>query len=90
MINFIVLTSIDLLNMNTTLSTNFVLFALLMFCNPDPGWATQAEEISSLEMKMTNIVDRITRIKAEMIAKDERIALLEDAGWRYLEAPSTM
>merc|ERR1711971_1429766 len=86
----IVLTDIDLLNMNTAISTNFLLWALLMFCCPNPGWTTQAEEMASLEVKMTNIMDRMTRMEAEMVVKDEmmekeletrdqRIALLEAA-----------
>ena len=79
MIKFIVLTDIDLLNMDSALSTKFLLWALLLFCCPDPGWTTQAEEMASLEVKMTNIMDKMTRMEAEMIAKDERIALLEDA-----------
>jgi len=82
----IVLTDIDLVNMNTAISTNFLLWALLMFCCPDPGWTTQAEEMASLEVKMTNIMDRMTRMEAEMVAKDEivkardqRITVLEAA-----------
>ena len=57
-----------------------------MFCRPDPGWTTQAEEMASLEVKMTDIMDRMTRMEAEMIAKDkmvevrdQKIALLEGA-----------
>ena len=72
--------------MNTALSTNFLLWALLLFCCPDPGWTTLAEEMASLEVKMTNIMDRMTRMESEMITKDEkvevrdrRIAVLEDA-----------
>merc|ERR1712119_221696 len=82
----IVLTDIDLVNMNTAISTNFLLWALLMFSCPDSGWTTQAEEMASLEVKMTNIMDRITKMEAEMVAKDEmvevrdkRIAVLEAA-----------
>ena len=65
--------------MNTAISTYFLLWALLMFCYPDPGWTTQAEEMASLEIKMTNIMDRMTRVEAEMTAKDQRIAVLEAA-----------
>merc|ERR1712154_133162 len=75
----IVLTDIDLFNMNTAISTNFLLWALILFCCPDSGWTTQAEEMASLELKMTNIMDRMTRMEAEMLAKDERIRVLEDA-----------
>merc|ERR1712110_1045264 len=82
----IMLTDIDLFNMNTAISANFLLWALLMFSCPDPGWTTQAEEMASLEVKMTNIMDRMTRMEAEMIAKDkimevrdQRIAVLEAA-----------
>ena len=63
--------------MNTAISTNFLLWALLMFCCPDPGWTTQAEEVASLEVKMINIMDRMTRMEAEIIAKDMKIAVLE-------------
>merc|ERR1711953_1264020 len=72
----IVLTDIDLVNMNTAISTNFLLWALILFCCPHPGWTTQAEEMASLEVKMTNFMDRITRIEAEMVAKDEIVAFL--------------
>ena len=72
--------------MNSPLSAKFLLWALLLFCCPDPGWTTQAEEMASLEVKMTNTMDRMTRMEAEMIAKeemvevrDERIAVLEAA-----------
>ena len=65
--------------MNSALSTKFLLWALLLFCCPDPGWTTQAEEMASLEVKMTNIMDRMTRLEAKMDAKDERITVLEDA-----------
>jgi len=75
----IVLTDIDLFNMNTAISTNFLLWALILFCCPDSGWTTQAEEMASLELKMTNIMDRMTRMEAEMLAKDERIGVLEAA-----------
>ena len=57
--------------MNTAISTNFLLWALLMFCCPDPGWTTQAEEMASLEVKMINIMDRMTRMEADMVAKDK-------------------
>merc|ERR1712110_338817 len=73
----IVLTDIDLLNMNTAISANFLLWTLLMFSCPDPGWTTQAEEMASLEVKMINIMDRMTRMEAEMVVKDQRIAVLE-------------
>merc|ERR1712141_134285 len=71
--------------MNKPISAKFLLCALL-FCCPDPGWTTQAEEMASLEVKMTNIMDRMTRMEAEMVAKDEivkardqRITVLEAA-----------
>ena len=70
--------------MNTAISTNFLLWALLMFCCPHPGLTTQAEEMASLEVKINNIMDRMTRIEAEIITKDQmvevrdqRIAVLE-------------
>ena len=50
-----------------------------MFCCPDPDWTTQAEEVASLEVKMINIVDRIGRMEAQMVAKDERFDALEAA-----------
>merc|ERR1711874_726409 len=90
------LSDIDLLNMNSVLSIKFLLWTLLMFCRPDPGWTTQAEETASLEVKMTDIMDRMTRMEAEMIAKDkmvevrdQRIALLEDAFTKAIETRDT-
>ena len=75
----------DLLNMNSALSAKFLLWALILFCCPDPGWTTQAEDMASLN----NLMDRMTRMEAEMAAKDDlqkeletreqRIAVLEDA-----------
>ena len=76
--------------MNTAISTNFLLWALLVFSCPDPGWTTPAEEMASLKVKMTNIMDRMTRMEAEMVARyemmekeletrDRRIAFLEAA-----------
>jgi len=82
----IVLTDIDLVNMNTAISTNFLLWALILFCCPHPGWTTQPEGMVSLEVKMTNIMGRMSRMEAEMVAKDEivkardqRITVLEAA-----------
>ena len=65
--------------MNTAISTNFLLWALILFCCPHPGWTTQAEEMASLEVKMTNIMDRMTRMEAEMVKKDQRMAELDAA-----------
>ena len=72
--------------MNTAISSNFLLSALLVFSCPDPGWTTQVEEMASLQVKMTNIMDRMTRMEAAMETvvdavetKDKRIAILEDA-----------
>ena len=64
--------------MNSMFSTKFLLWALLLFSYPDPSWTTHAKEMASLEVKVTNILDRITRMEAEMVAKDQRIAILED------------
>merc|ERR1712154_58088 len=93
----IVLTDIDLVNMNTAISTNFLLWALILFCCPDRGWTTQAEEMASLEVKMTNLMDRMTRMEAEMVAKDEmvkardqRITVLEDAVETLEEAMASL
>ena len=61
--------------MDTTRSTKILLWALLMFCCPDPGWTTQTEEM----INIMEIMDRMTRMEAEMVAKDHRIAVLEDA-----------
>ena len=65
--------------MNTAISTNFLLWALLVFSCPDPGCTTPAEEMASLEVKITNIMDRMTRMEAEMVAKDEMVEVLETA-----------
>ena len=66
--------------MNTALLSTF-LWALFFFCCPDPGWTTQAEDTVLLEMetKMTNIMDRMRRMEADMEARDKRISLLEDS-----------
>ena len=61
---------INLFKMDKAVSVKF----LLLFC-----WTTQAEEMSPLEVKMTDIMDRVTRMEAEMVAKDKRIAVIEDA-----------
>ena len=53
-------------------SAIFFLLWALMVCCPDPGLTTQPEE-------MTNIMDRMTRIEADMESKDQRIAVLEEA-----------
>ena len=58
--------------MNSAISTNFLLWALLMVCCPDLGLTTQAEE-------MSNIMERMTRMEADMESKDQRIAVLEEA-----------
>ena len=63
--------------MNSAISTNFLLWALLIFCCPDPGWTSHAEEMASLEVKMTNIMDRMTRMEADMEG-DTRIAALRE------------
>ena len=65
--------------MKTGISTNFLLWALLVFSCPDPGWTTPAEEMASLEVKMNNIMERMTRMEAEMETKDKRMAVLEAA-----------
>ena len=55
--------------MNTAISANFLLWALLMFSCPDSGWTTQVEEYAS----------RMTRMEAAIETKDQRIAVLEAA-----------
>ena len=42
----------------------------------DPGWTTPAEEMASMEVKMTNMVDRMTWMEADMETKGLRIAVL--------------
>ena len=54
--------------MNTELSTGCLLWALLMFCCPHPAWSTD-----SLEVKMTNMMERMTRMET---TKDTMISLL--------------
>ena len=61
------------------MNTKFLLWALFMFSCPDPGWTSQAEEVDSMEVKMTNIMNRMTRMEAEMNAKADKIAVLEAA-----------
>ena len=53
-----------------TMKTNIILFTiLLVIC--------RASSLSSLETKVNDMVERMTRMEAEMEEKDERIAALE-------------
>ena len=65
-------------SMNTALSKNFMLIFCFLSC---PVRTTQADERVSLDVKMTNLVDRMTRMKAEIISeeeiRDQRIAVIE-------------
>ena len=42
----------------------------------DPGWTTPAEMTGSLDVKMTNMMDRMTWMEADMETKELRIAVL--------------
>ena len=64
--------------MNTTISAKFLLWALLMFCCQQPGWTSQATDQTSLEMKMTNLMDRMTRMEADMVTKEEMMRRMKD------------
>ena len=56
------------LTLNTVMSTRCLLWFLLLFSSPHPGWST-----NSLERKMTNMMERMTRIEA---TKDTMISML--------------
>ena len=56
---------------------NFLLCALFMFCFPGPGWTTEAEEMTSLEVKITNMMDRMMKMESKLVVKDNEIAALK-------------
>ena len=56
------------LTLNTVMSARCLLWFLLLFSSPHPGWST-----NSLERKMTNMMERMTRIEA---TKDTMISML--------------
>ena len=60
--------------MNT--SGKLLLRTLFLLSSPTPGWTSQAEDWDSLHVQMTDIVDRLTRMEAEMVMKDKMIASL--------------
>ena len=60
--------------MNT--SGKLLLRTLFLLSSPTPGWTSHAEDLDSLHAQMTDIVDRLTRMEAEMVMKDKMIASL--------------
>ena len=61
--------------------TKFLLWTLLVLSSPHPG-LTQAEELAALNVKMTNIMERMARLEDEMKEpieiRDLQIVDLED------------
>ena len=57
-----------MVSLNTEMSARCLLWSLLLFSSPHPGWST-----NSLERKMTNMMERMTRIEA---TKDTMISML--------------
>ena len=58
--------------MNT--SGKLLLRTLFLLSSPTPGWTSHAEDLDSLHAQMTDIVDRLTRMEAEMVMKDKLIS----------------
>ena len=58
------------------LSGKLLLRILFLLSSPNPGWTSQAEDLDSLHAQMTDIVDRLTKMEAEMVMKDKMIASL--------------
>ena len=57
---------------------NSALKCLLVLCYPLPGWTYQAPETAQLEDTMTNIMDRMARLEADMETKEETISTMRD------------
>ena len=57
-----------MVSLNTEMSARCLLWSLLLFSSSHPGWST-----NSLERKMTNMMERMTRIEA---TKDTMISML--------------
>ena len=57
-----------MVSLNTEMSARCLLWSLLLFSSSHPGWSTD-----SLERKMTNMMERMTRIEA---TKDTMISML--------------
>ena len=49
-----------------------------MFCCQQPGWTFQAKDQTPQEMKMTNLMDRMTRMEADMVTKEEMMRRMKD------------
>ena len=56
------------------ISGKLLLRTLFLLSSPTPGWTSQAEDWDSLHVQMTDIVDRLTRMEAEMVMKDKLIS----------------
>ena len=63
--------------MSTARSTKFLFFSLLIFCCPHHGRNTLTQEMNSLEVKVADIMERMTRMEEEMIVRDELIRTLK-------------
>ena len=58
--------------------TKFLLWTLLVLSSPHPG-LTQAEELAALNVKMTNIMERMARLEDEMETKNEIMASMKES-----------
>ena len=56
------------------ISGKLLLQTLFLLSSPTPGWTSQAEDWDSLNAQMTDIVNRLTKMEAEMVMKDKVIA----------------
>ena len=56
-----------------------LIWTVVLFSCLGHGWAAPAEETSSLEIKMASIMDRMSKMEADMESKDRRISDLESS-----------
>ena len=68
--------------MSTARSTKFLFSALIIFSCPHHGRNTLAQEMISLEVKVADMMDRMTRMEEEMISRDELIRTMKKEGPR--------
>ena len=58
--------------------TKFLLWTVLVLSRPQPG-LTQAEELAALNVKMTNIMERMARLEDEIETKNEIMASMKES-----------
>merc|ERR1712055_884762 len=61
---------------------------LLLLAYLSPGRAAPDQRAGEMEARMTDIMDRMTRMEEEMVSKDKRIAELETSQKELLEVRS--